>query len=102
MKRLSLFIIKRITLTEFIIFVFLAVVITGWLLSFCLFVAYCYFKNKRYRKMINSLNIGDKIASDDGVMCEILEVYLEYFVVKISDENTAKLHKDFVCRKIDN
>ncbi|MGX2972721.1 hypothetical protein [Helicobacter sp. T3_23-1059] len=52
--------------------------------------------------MINSLNIGDRIISNMGVICEIVEVRLKYFVVKISDENTAKLHKDFVCRKIDN
>lgn len=95
-----MFIVKRITLSEMAIFVCLAVLVK-WLLSFCLFVAYCYFKYKRYRKMINSLNIGDKICSDDGFICEILAIQLKYFVVKISDSNTAKLHKDFVCRKVD-
>lgn len=65
----------------------------------CCILSYFYFKNKSYRKMINSLNIGDKIICNDGVFCEILEIQLEYFIVKISDDNTAKLHKDFVLRK---
>ena len=57
---------------------------------------------KRHREMIESLKKGDKIVSTGGFVCEVIKVEDTFFSVRLSDDSTARLSKDFVSFKVDD
>lgn len=56
---------------------------------------------KRHKEMIESLKKGDKIVSTGGFVCEVIKVEDTFFTVRLSDDSTARLSKDFVSFKVD-
>lgn len=57
---------------------------------------------KRHKEMLAALKKGDKVVSSGGLICEIIKVEENFFSVRLSDESTAKLSKDFIAYKIDD
>ncbi len=52
--------------------------------------------------MIESLQKGDKIITNGGIICEVIKSESDFIKVKLNEENiTAKISKDFVAKKID-
>lgn len=80
------------------------------LLPFIFLIAIMYFviirpqqqQAKRHQEMITNLQKGDKIVTNGGLIVEIKKVENAFFLVKISDEMTAKLDKQAVARKYED
>ncbi len=80
------------------------------LLPFVFLIAIMYFiiirpqqqQAKRHQEMITNLQKGDKIVTSGGLIVEIKKVETAFFLVKISDEMTAKLDKQSVARKFED
>lgn len=59
-------------------------------------------QEKAHRNMIESLQKGDKIITNGGIICEVIKSESDFIKVKLNEENvTAKISKDFVAKKID-
>ncbi len=56
---------------------------------------------KKHKEMLEALKKGDKIVAQGGFICEIIKVEDTFFSVRLSDDTTAKLSKDFVAYKLD-
>ena len=58
-------------------------------------------QHKEHKEMIESLQKGDKILTNGGIIAEVVKVEEEFLKIK-TDENTfLKLEKDFVAKKKD-
>ncbi len=57
---------------------------------------------KRHKEMLEGLKKGDKVVSSGGFICEIIKVEEQFFSVRLSDESTARLSRDFVAYKYDD
>lgn len=57
---------------------------------------------KRHKEMLAGLKKGDKVVSSGGLICEIIKVEEQFFSVRLSDESTARLSRDFVAYKFDD
>ncbi|ETD27532.1 preprotein translocase subunit YajC [Helicobacter canis] len=57
---------------------------------------------KRHKEMLEGLKKGDKVVSSGGLICEIIKVEGLFFSVRLSDESTARLSRDFVAYKVDD
>jgi len=57
-------------------------------------------QQKRHKEMIANLKKGDKIVMQGGFIVEVIKVEENHFTVKLNDETTAKLAKDFVAYKM--
>lgn len=57
---------------------------------------------KRHKEMLEGLKKGDKVISSGGFICEIIKVEEQFFSVRLSDESTARLSRDFVAYKYDD
>ncbi len=59
-------------------------------------------QEKAHREMINSLQKGDKIITNGGIICEVIKSENDFIKVKLNEENiSAKISKDFIAKKID-
>lgn len=58
-------------------------------------------QQREHKEMIANLKKGDKIVVQGGFIVEVLKVEEGHFMVKINDDTTAKLAKDFVAYKVD-
>lgn len=57
---------------------------------------------KNHRLMIDSLQKGDKIITNGGLICEVIKPEEDFIKVKLNEENvTAKISREFVAKKID-
>jgi preprotein translocase subunit YajC len=82
----------------------------GQLLPFIFLIAIMYFiiirpqqqQQKRHREMLESLEKGDKIVTNGGLIVEIKKVEEKFFSVKMNDEVVARLDKDAVARKYED
>lgn len=52
--------------------------------------------------MLANLKKGDKIVINGGLICEVLKVEENFFTIKLNDETTARLAKEFVAYKWDD
>lgn len=51
--------------------------------------------------MIEGLTKGDKIVTQGGMIVEVLKAEANFFSVKLNDDTTAKLSKNYVAFKLD-
>ncbi len=51
--------------------------------------------------MINALQKGDKIVTAGGIFAEVVKPEEEFIKVKINDDVTVKIAKEFVSKKLD-
>ncbi|MGE4294441.1 MAG: preprotein translocase subunit YajC [Campylobacterales bacterium] len=56
---------------------------------------------KKHKEMVAALDKGDKIVTAGGLYAEVVKAEEEFIKVKISDDVTVKLAKEFVARKLD-
>lgn len=58
-------------------------------------------QQKAHKEMIANLKKGDKIITNGGLIAEVLKVEDSFFSIRLSDDTTARLSKDFVFNKLD-
>ncbi|WP_120972040.1 preprotein translocase subunit YajC [Helicobacter pylori] len=58
-------------------------------------------QQKKHKEMIESLTKGDKIVTQGGFIVEVLKAEANFFNVKLNDDTTAKLSKNYVAFKLD-
>ncbi|MFP4333760.1 MAG: preprotein translocase subunit YajC [Campylobacterales bacterium] len=57
---------------------------------------------KQHKEMLASLKKGDKIVTNGGLMVDILKVEEDFLSVKLSDNTTARVSREFVAKKLDD
>ncbi|EJC03675.1 preprotein translocase subunit YajC [Helicobacter pylori] len=58
-------------------------------------------QQKKHKEMIEGLTKGDKIVTQGGMIVEVLKAEANFFSVKLNDDTTAKLSKNYVAFKLD-
>ncbi|MFP6280143.1 preprotein translocase subunit YajC [Helicobacter pylori] len=58
-------------------------------------------QQKKHKEMIESLTKGDKIVTQGGLIVEVLKAEANFFSVKLNDDTTAELSKNYVAFKLD-
>ncbi|EPZ93100.1 preprotein translocase subunit YajC [Helicobacter pylori] len=58
-------------------------------------------QQKKHKEMIEGLTKGDKIVTQGGLIVEVLKVEANFFSVKLNDDTTAKLSKNYIAFKLD-
>ncbi|WP_033601621.1 preprotein translocase subunit YajC [Helicobacter pylori] len=58
-------------------------------------------QQKKHREMIEGLTKGDKIVTQGGLIVEVLKAEAAFFSVKLNDDTTAKLSKNYIAFKLD-
>ncbi|HEF3709486.1 TPA: preprotein translocase subunit YajC [Campylobacter coli] len=57
---------------------------------------------KAYKQMLESLQKGDKIITNGGLICEVVKPEDDFIKVKLNEDNvTAKISREFIAKKID-
>ncbi|ACM64371.1 TPA: preprotein translocase subunit YajC [Campylobacter lari] len=57
---------------------------------------------KDHKLMVLSLEKGDKIITNGGIICEVVKPEEDFIKVKLNDENVVvKISRDFIAKKID-
>ena len=56
---------------------------------------------KAHKQMLESLQKGDKIITNGGLICEVIKPEEDFIKVKLNEENiTARISREFVAKKI--
>ncbi|EIK3790615.1 preprotein translocase subunit YajC [Campylobacter coli] len=57
---------------------------------------------KAHKQMLESLQKGDKIITNGGLICEVVKPEDDFIKVKLNEDNvTAKIAREFIAKKID-
>ncbi|HEB9314349.1 preprotein translocase subunit YajC [Campylobacter coli] len=57
---------------------------------------------KAHKQMLESLQKGDKIITNGGLICEVIKPEDDFIKVKLNEDNvTAKISREFIAKKID-
>ncbi|HEB7660302.1 TPA: preprotein translocase subunit YajC [Campylobacter coli] len=57
---------------------------------------------KAHKQMLESLQRGDKIITNGGLICEVVKPEEDFIKVKLNEDNvTAKISREFIAKKID-
>lgn len=57
---------------------------------------------KAHKQMLESLQKGDKIITNGGLICEVVKPEGDFIKVKLNEDNaTAKISREFIAKKID-
>ncbi|HBK6303447.1 preprotein translocase subunit YajC [Campylobacter jejuni] len=57
---------------------------------------------KAHKQMLESLQKGDKIITNGGLICEVVKPEENFIKVKLNEDNvTAKISREFIAKKID-
>ncbi|AXL45559.1 preprotein translocase subunit YajC [Campylobacter jejuni] len=57
---------------------------------------------KAHKQMLESLQKGDKIITNGGLVCEVVKPEEDFIKVKLNEDNvTAKISREFIAKKID-
>ncbi len=57
---------------------------------------------KAHKQMLESLQKGDKIITNGGLICEVIKPEEDFIKVKLNEDNaTAKISREFIAKKID-
>lgn len=57
---------------------------------------------KADKQMLESLQKGDKIITNGGLICEVVKPEEDFIKVKLNEDNvTAKISREFIAKKID-
>ncbi|EHV4777415.1 preprotein translocase subunit YajC [Campylobacter coli] len=57
---------------------------------------------KAHKQMLESLQKGDKIITNGGLICEVVKPDDDFIKVKLNEDNvTAKISREFIAKKID-
>ncbi|GAA9055639.1 preprotein translocase subunit YajC [Helicobacter pylori] len=58
-------------------------------------------QQKKHKEMIEGLSKGDKVVTQGGLIVEVLKAEANFFSVKLNDDTTAKLSKNYIAFKLD-
>jgi preprotein translocase subunit YajC len=56
---------------------------------------------KAHKEMVGSLQKGDKIITNGGIICEVYKPEEDFIKVKLNDDIIIKLSRDYVAKKVD-
>ncbi|EDF9097678.1 preprotein translocase subunit YajC [Campylobacter jejuni] len=57
---------------------------------------------KAHKQMLESLQKGNKIITNGGLICEVVKPEEDFIKVKLNEDNvTAKISREFIAKKID-
>ncbi len=56
---------------------------------------------KKHKEMIASLEKGDKIVTNGGLIVEVVKTEEEFITIKLNDGVTARLDRNFIARKVE-
>ncbi|EAI0602759.1 preprotein translocase subunit YajC [Campylobacter jejuni] len=57
---------------------------------------------KAHKQMLESLQKGDKIITNGGLICDVVKPEEDFIKVKLNEDNvTAKISREFIAKKID-
>lgn len=57
---------------------------------------------KAHKQMLESLQKGDKIITNGGLICEVVKPEEDFIKVKLNEDNVpAKISREFIAKKID-
>ncbi|EAK8665033.1 preprotein translocase subunit YajC [Campylobacter jejuni] len=57
---------------------------------------------KAHKQMLESLQKGDKIITNGGLICEVVKPEEDFIKVKLNEDNvTVKISREFIAKKID-
>ncbi|MDR3163377.1 MAG: preprotein translocase subunit YajC [Helicobacteraceae bacterium] len=59
-------------------------------------------QQKKHKEMIDALARGDKIITSGGIYAEVVRAEADHLKVKIADDVTVKLSKEFVAKKVED
>lgn len=82
---------------------------TSWLPLVVLFAIFYFLvirpqqkQAKAHKQMLESLQKGDKIITNGGLICEVVKPEDDFIKVKLNEDNvTAKISREFIAKKID-
>jgi len=82
----------------------------GQLLPFVFLIAIMYFiiirpqqqQVKKHAEMLSSLEKGEKIVTNGGLIAVIYKVEEEFFSIKLNDNVIVKITKDAIARKYED
>ena len=57
---------------------------------------------KKHKEMVNSLQKGDKIVTNGGLIVEVVKPEEDFIKVKLNDEAIVKVDKDFIAKKLES
>lgn len=58
-------------------------------------------QQKKHKEMIENLKKGDKIVTTGGFICEVVKSEEGFISVKINEETTAKVTKEYIAYKVE-
>ncbi|WNE32584.1 preprotein translocase subunit YajC [Helicobacter pylori] len=58
-------------------------------------------QQKKHKEMIEGLSKGDKVVTQGGLIVEVLKAEANFFSVRLNDDTTAKLSKNYIAFKLD-
>ena len=58
-------------------------------------------QQKEHKEMIESLQKGDKIVTNGGIIAEVVKPEEDHIKVKVDENSFLKVEKDFIAKKKD-
>ncbi|MCK9545370.1 MAG: preprotein translocase subunit YajC [Sulfurospirillaceae bacterium] len=56
---------------------------------------------KNHKAMVESLQKGDKIITNGGIICEVYKTEDSFIKVKLNEDTIVKISRDYVAKKAD-
>ena len=56
---------------------------------------------KTHKEMIGALKKGDKVITNGGLICEVVKPEDDFIKVKLNDDTTVKISREYVAKKIE-
>jgi len=56
---------------------------------------------KAHKEMIANLKKGDKVITNGGIICEVVKPEEDFIKVKLNDDVTIKISKEYIAKKIE-
>lgn len=57
---------------------------------------------KTHKDMIANLKKGDKVITNGGIICEVVKPEEDFIKVKLNEDVTIKVSKEYIAKKIEN
>jgi preprotein translocase subunit YajC len=83
-------------------------VIGSFLPLLILFAIFCFLiirpqnkQRKAHEEMLSSLQKGDKIVTNGGLIATVIKPEEDFLKIKLNDETIVKLDRAFVARKVE-
>ncbi|MBE0496224.1 MAG: preprotein translocase subunit YajC [Campylobacterales bacterium] len=56
---------------------------------------------KTHKAMVESLQKGDKVITNGGIICEVYKPEEDFIKVKLNDEIIVKVSREYIAKKLD-